>query len=224
MINILQRLLIPGAGLILGYLTWLTAQHFIIDYTNQEQTSEGKHLSSLTALSLGIPLGLGMACWSGYVAWRTSDPPIVTTALVTTAIFLVIALVDYAVHRIPNKMVMTLLIWTAAQILWLGQPSIRSAVLGSVLGGGIFLLLAIIGRGALGVGDVKLIAAEGAILGYPLILHGMFWGIIFGGVAAIILLITQRAGSKDNFAYGPYLALGAWIIFLGMINLLPWQH
>jgi len=223
-LNVLNLLIGLGLGATLGYLAWLTAHHFIVDYRSDKQITVDADPSPRPFARPGILIALGMACWGGYVALRSVDSRMMVAALVTTAIFLVVVLVDYAVHRIPNAMVIVLLIWAAGQMLWLGQPTPRSVLLGITVGGGVFMLLAIIGRGALGMGDVKFVAAEGAILGYPLILHGMFWGIMFGGVAAVLLLVTRRAGRKDSFAYGPYLALGAWLIFLGMINLLPWQY
>ena len=49
-------------------------------------------------------------------------------------------------------------------------------------------------------GDVKLAAALGALLGYPLVLPGLVLGVIAGGLAALLLLLTRRAGRKDAMA------------------------
>ncbi len=212
-----------GIGAILGALVWLTSRYFIAAYTDAASMGQKISLRDFISAS-GLASVLGMATWGGYVAWRLSEIDLIIATSVTTAILLVVVLVDYQVRRIPNKMVIVLLLWSTVQLLWLGRPSPRSALLGVVVGGIAFLLLAILGRGALGMGDVKFIAAVGALLGYPLILYSMFWGIMFGGLAAFLLLATKRAGRKDSFAYGPYLALGAWMIFLGTVNLLPWQH
>ena len=73
----------------------------------------------------------------------------------------------------------------------------------------------------MGAGDVKLVAGLGGILGYPLILYGVFWGILFGGAAALVLLVTRRVGRKDPMAYGPYLALGGWLVWTVALGLLP---
>jgi prepilin signal peptidase PulO-like enzyme (type II secretory pathway) len=78
-----------------------------------------------------------------------------------------------------------------------------------------------LGRGALGIGDVKLEAAAGALLGFPVALAAIFAGILAGGVAAIFLLLIRRAGRKDTFAYGPYLALGAWLVYTRVLGLWP---
>jgi len=69
--------------------------------------------------------------------------------------------------------------------------------------GRLFLLLFLVRRGALGAGDVKAGAALGALLGFPLILPGIAWGLIAGGAAALLLLVTRRAGRKDAIAYAP---------------------
>ena len=67
----------------------------------------------------------------------------------------------------------------------------------------------------MGIGDVKLAAAGGALLGYPLILRGLFWGILAGGCAALLLLASRRITRKSHIAYGPYLALG---ISIALVN------
>jgi leader peptidase (prepilin peptidase)/N-methyltransferase len=71
----------------------------------------------------------------------------------------------------------------------------------------------------MGAGDVKLAAAMGAILGYPLVIQGLLWGVLAGGGAALLLLAAGRVGRKDAIAYGPYLALGGWVAWMGSLGL-----
>ncbi len=73
----------------------------------------------------------------------------------------------------------------------------------------------------MGMGDVKLEAALGALLGFPAIVSAMFLGVIAGGLAAIVLLLMKRVGRKDPIAYGPWLALGAWIVLVQAWGLWP---
>ena len=82
------------------------------------------------------------------------------------------------------------------------------------VGFGVFFLLALIGRGAMGLGDVKLAGVIGLMTGYPLVVAALALGIVLGGVAAIALLVTRRAGRKGTMAYAPYLALGTIIVLL----------
>ena len=82
-----------------------------------------------------------------------------------------------------------------------------------LIGGGIFLLLAVISRGALGGGDVKLIAALGLWFGSEKLLNVVLTGTIAGGLAAVLLILIKQKDRKSYFAYGPYFALSA-IYFL----------
>ncbi len=85
--------------------------------------------------------------------------------------------------------------------------------LAAIIGGGIFLLLSIISKGALGGGDIKLIFALGLWFGAENLLNVVLFGTIFGGLAAILMILAKQKDRKSFFAYGPYFALTA-IYFL----------
>ena len=90
-------------------------------------------------------------------------------------------------------------------------PASSLAALCALGAGATGLLLALAPSG-LGLGDVKLCTVIGLWLGWygvlPLTL-GLCAGVALGGLAAIFLLITRRAGRKDPMAYGPHLIAGA---------------
>ena len=160
-----------------------------------------------------------MTLWGAYVGWRAPGLATATIALLVTGLLLCISLVDFQVRRIPNQLVLALLAVAVVQMIWLVQPTLPAAALGTLLAGGIFLLLHTISRGGMGMGDVKLAAAIGALLGFPAVLSAILAGIIAGGLAALLLLLTKRVGRKDPIAYGPYLALGAWVIAMRSLGL-----
>jgi Flp pilus assembly protein protease CpaA len=173
---------------------------------------------------LSPPLGaaiVGLALFGAYAGWRAPGLPVVVAALVVTALLAAITIADLRTRRIPNPLVLGLLLWAAVQSLWLGQPSFLGAALGLAAGGGLFLVLALLRRGAMGAGDVKLAAALGAVLGYPLVVNGLLWGVIAGGLAALVLLASGRLGRRDYMAYGPYLCLGAWLVWTRSLGLWP---
>ena len=157
---------------------------------------------------------VGVALLGGYVGWREGSWALALAAVVLTGICLAVSVIDLRVRRIPNVLVAALAVWALVQGQILDEPDLASALLGGLVGGGIFALLFVLGRGAMGAGDVKFVAASGLLLGYPLILGAMLGGILFGGLAALALLVTGRAGRKDAIAYGPYLALGVWVVWI----------
>ena len=69
-------------------------------------------------------------------------------------------------------------------------PSLQSSLLGGVFGLGLFMLVYLLSRGHLGMGDVKLAGLIGLMLGYPSVISVLMLGIILGAVAAIGLLVV----------------------------------
>ena len=75
------------------------------------------------------------------------------------------------------------------------------------------LALALILKGGLGMGDVKLAGMLGFLLGLK-VLPALFFGTLAAGIVAAILLSRSSAGRRATMAYGPYLALGAALAIL----------
>ena len=89
-------------------------------------------------------------------------------------------------------------------------------------GAGAFVVLAalaILGRGALGGGDVKMMAVLGLWFGVNGIITATSVGFIIGGIAAIVMLLFKVHGRKDFFAFGPFLIIGAVVAWLGQVLL-----
>ena len=82
-------------------------------------------------------------------------------------------------------------------------------LLAAVGGGALFLLLAILTRGGIGGGDIKLIAALGLWLGSNALTDVVVMGLIAGGIAALFLLKFKHKKRTDTFAYGPYFTIAA---------------
>ena len=89
-------------------------------------------------------------------------------------------------------------------------------------GAGAFVVLAalaILGRGALGGGDVKMMAVLGLWFGVNGIITAASVGFIIGGIAAVVMLLFKVHGRKDFFAFGPFLIIGAVVAWLGQVLL-----
>lgn len=214
-------LIVLGAliGYACGWAVWLVSRHFAPIYQTAvvvEGTASSVPTTSATwaGVSLAALLQLLMSGWGAYVGWQGSSPTVMLLIIAITAVLLAITVIDLQTRHIPNVLILTVLFLAGLQVLMLSNPTLRAAIFGILACGGLFLLVAIAGRGAMGMGDVKLAAAIGALLGFPTGLQGLFLGIVFGGAAALYLLLTKRAGRKDSFAYGPWLALGAWIVLV----------
>nr|WP_281353427.1 A24 family peptidase [Phytoactinopolyspora mesophila] len=77
-----------------------------------------------------------------------------------------------------------------------------------------YLLLVLIRPSDLGLGDVKLAAVIGLLLGWiswPVLVFGVFAGFAVGAMISLALLITGRAGRRTSIPFGPAMLLGALI-------------
>ncbi len=112
------------------------------------------------------------------------------------------------------------------QPIWL--VSLIGAVLGGLLGGGSLWLVGEIwkrlrGVDAMGLGDVKMMFAVGALLGWRLTFLSIFIGAFTGAIAGIIFIYTQK--DKDlqaQIPFGIFLGLGSIISLLFGEKLINW--
>ncbi|MFD0354998.1 prepilin peptidase [Streptomyces sp. NPDC127110] len=132
-------------------------------------------------------------------------------------VLVLLALVDLAVHRLPDVLTLPLAaactaLLGAAALLPGAAGSWRLALLGGLALGASYLLLFLINPAGMGLGDVKLALALGVALGWygwGVWAAGAFLGLLYGAVYGLGLLLSGRAGRDQGFAFGPFMAAGA---------------
>ena len=70
-------------------------------------------------------------------------------------------------------------------------------------------------REAMGLGDVKFMAAIGAFLGWPGVLFSLALSAVIGSFVGVALIIANRRSWSSRMPYGPYIALAAVIWIFG---------
>ena len=90
------------------------------------------------------------------------------------------------------------------------------SLLGFFAGGGLFYLLAVLSNGGMGGGDIKYIAAVGALLGWQKVLLVIFIGALLGSVFGVFQITVQKKSRKSLIPFGPFLATGTLVtLFYG---------
>jgi leader peptidase (prepilin peptidase)/N-methyltransferase len=147
-------------------------------------------------------------------------------ALLTTAL-LIVSCIDLAHTIIPDAITLPGIVVGLGTSLWLTPIGLRNAILGVILGGGLFLLMAILSvvilkREGMGGGDIKLIAMLGAFLGWHAVLVTIFLAAVLGASVGLALILLRRKGRREPLPFGPFLALGALLAMVWGETILTW--
>jgi len=144
-------------------------------------------------------------------------------------LFIIIFVVDLEHGLILNKVVYPGMVVALLLALlprpWLTQwivTGVANAALGGAVGFVILFLIAIVSRGGMGWGDVKLAALIGMATGFPLVFFSLIMGAIVGGIVAVALMIAKKRTRRQTIPFGPFLALAAMITLLWGSNILEW--
>jgi leader peptidase (prepilin peptidase) / N-methyltransferase len=77
-------------------------------------------------------------------------------------------------------------------------------------------------REAMGLGDVKFMAAIGAFLGWKAVLFSLMVSSIIGSVVGITLIALRKESWSSRLPYGPYIAAAAALWIFGGKHLVDW--
>ncbi len=101
------------------------------------------------------------------------------------------------------------LIFNAQGSLWLNR-------LWGVLAAGIPIALLVFGtRGrGMGMGDLKLAAVLGLLFGWPAALFVLFLAFVTGAAFGLVGILRGVSRMKSAVAFGPFLALGSFLVFV----------
>ncbi len=106
-------------------------------------------------------------------------------------------------------------------------PALLNSLIGAAVGGGSLWLIGILGKAAfrkeaMGLGDVKLMAAVGAWQGWGPALFAVFLGALAAAVVGITLILLKKAQWGAKLPFGPYLALGSLLTLFFGNSLIAW--
>ncbi len=171
------------------------------------------------------------------VAWVALDPArssasdqgwasavVVAAFLYLAAISIALTLIDLDVRRLPNAIVVPAyavlgVLFTVACLLGAPWEALVRAALAAAALFAFYLLLRTVRPGGMGGGDVKLAGVVGAALGWigwGALVVGAFAAFVLGGIVAVALMLSGKAGRRSAIPFGPWIIAGAWVgIFAG---------
>jgi prepilin signal peptidase PulO-like enzyme (type II secretory pathway) len=90
----------------------------------------------------------------------------------------------------------------------------QRTLLGGAINLAFFCLAALLARGGIGGGDVKLATFIGLSIGFPSSIAALVIGVFLGGLVGGILYLLRRVNRKTFLPYGPFLAVGGAVVLI----------
>ena len=144
-------------------------------------------------------------------------------------LFIVIFVIDLEHSLILNKVVYPTMVVALLLSLypwpWFSESMgmrVAYAALGGAIGFVVFLVIALISRGGMGWGDVKLAGLIGLATGFPLVFLSVIMAAILGGIVAVAMVIAKKRQRRQTIPFGPFLAVAAMITLLWGSNIMNW--
>lgn len=134
-------------------------------------------------------------------------------AILFISLLVIITVSDIAYMLIPNKILLFF-----APLLIIGRIVTPlepwwDSIMGAFVGFVILLIIAIISKGGMGGGDIKLFFVIGIVLGTINTLLTLFVASVIGMITGVIILKLRGQGRKTPIPFGPSIALAAIIVY-----------
>ncbi len=183
---------------------------------------KGKCRSCKQKLSLQYPaveFVNGLAYVGIYLIYGFNKDLIIYCALFS--ILVVVSLIDYSHQIIPNGLVIALLILGLIHLAF-NLDQWLTYLIGFFAVSLILFIIAIITRGNMGGGDIKLMAAAGLLIGWKYILLALMLASILGSVIGLTLMALKVITRKQMIPFGPFLSAGIFIAALYGEHIIEW--
>lgn len=154
---------------------------------------------------------------TGLLGAAIGPAPLLLVLLPAALLGLLLAAIDLRCLRLPDRLVALLAGVTVLPLslgaVVLGEPGrLGRAAVAALLSGSLYLMIALLPGGGLGLGDVKLATVLGftlGFLGWPAFVAGLLAPHLINGPIALILLLARRAKRRTALPLGPALLTGA---------------
>lgn len=131
-------------------------------------------------------------------------------------LFIVLAFIvvtDLYLRLIPNRITLPSIIYVLLMALLSGLPAFGRALMGAAVAGAAILLLAVVSRGGIGGGDLKLMVLVGGALGWESALTVFVFSQVIALVVAVVVSMALRT------IFRGWLPIGAIIAALAAVAL-----
>lgn len=148
--------------------------------------------------------------------------PELIVAILFVSLLVIITVSDIAYMLIPDKVLLPFAVVLLGLRIVIPLDPWWNSLLGAVVGFSLLFLIAVVSKGGMGGGDIKLFFVIGLVLGLSGTLMTLFFASLIGAIVGIIQLRVTKKGRKSPIPFGPSIAAAAIIVYFWGDGMLAW--
>jgi leader peptidase (prepilin peptidase)/N-methyltransferase len=139
------------------------------------------------------------------VGW--SKELIVCWTLISLLMIIFVSDVRYMI--IPDRVLLVFAAIFLIERIFIPLSPWQDALIGAAVGFLLLFLIAVVSKGGMGGGDIKLFALLGFVLGWKMVLLAFFFSTLYGTVIGLIGMALGKVRRREPMPFGPAIVLGA---------------
>ncbi len=144
------------------------------------------------------------------VGWSTE----LIVALLLISLVMIVSISDLHKMLISNRVLLFFAMAIFIVRLFVPMSPWWDPYAGALLGFGLLFLIAIVSKGGMGGGDIKLFAVLGLFLGVKGVLLTLFLAAFLGMLFGFGLVVTRKLKRKQPLPFAPFIGLAALISYV----------
>lgn len=138
------------------------------------------------------------------LGWQTEL--IIAWTLISLVIIITVSDIRYMV--IPDRILVVFAGIFLIERIFIPLTPWWDALLGAIVGFSLLLLIAIVSKGGMGGGDIKLFAVLGLAVGTKTVLLAFFLATFYGAIFGLIGMLLNKVKKRKPIPFGPFIAIG----------------
>jgi leader peptidase (prepilin peptidase) / N-methyltransferase len=129
------------------------------------------------------------------------------------SLLVIITISDLAYMLIPDKILLFFVGLFLVERILLPLTPWWDSLLGAAIGFTLLLIIAIVSKGGMGGGDIKLYALIGFVVGTKILLLSFFLATLIGALVGMVGIALKIFERKKPIPFGPFIAVGTLLAY-----------
>lgn len=143
------------------------------------------------------------------VGWNSE----LLVALTLISLFIIITVSDVAYMIIPDKVLLVFAGIFLLERIFIPLEPWWDPLLGAAIGFSVLLVIALISKGGMGGGDIKLFALIGFVVGVKTLIVAFFLSTLLGAVIGLVGMALGLVKKSKPIPFGPFIAVGTMLAY-----------